>query len=214
MTEEKNPQSSTEPSSAEQFDSQGAAESAAEVAEEITNETSEEATGEEVADAAPQASDDSEVDEKYAALEESLGQARDENIRLLAEMQNLRRRTERDVENAHKFGLEKLVKELLAVVDNLERAMEAAAATDQEQNKALIEGIELTYKSFLDSLKKFGVEQVDPHGEPFNPELHQAISMVPSPDAEPNSVLNVFQKGYTLSGRLVRPAMVVVAKAG
>ncbi|MDM3871323.1 nucleotide exchange factor GrpE [Porticoccus sp. W117] len=146
---------------------------------------------------------DAEV-EQDNPLQEQLDKAREDVLRAQAEMQNLRRRTERDVANAHKFALEKFVGDLLLVVDNLERALEAFEDGD--------EGIELTLKSFLDVLKRFQVEQVAPEGEPFDPELHQAMSMVPNPDMENNTVMEVFQKGYTLNGRLVRPAMVVVVK--
>ncbi len=146
------------------------------------------------------------------ALQQELAEARDAVLRTQAEMQNLRRRVERDVENAHKFALERFVGDLLPVVDNLERALAAFDAANDEHT-ALIEGVELTLKSFLDVLKRFQVEPVDPKGEAFNPELHQAVSTVPNPDMAPNTVMDVFQKGYQLNGRLVRPAMVVVAKA-
>ena len=116
------------------------------------------------------------------------------------------------MEKAHKFALEKFTNDLLPVVDNLERAI-ASIDTGNEQFKAVGEGVELTLKSLVDALKRHQVEAVDPEGEPFDPQLHQAMSMVENPDVEPNTVSNVFQKGYTLHGRLVRPAMVVVAKA-
>lgn len=148
------------------------------------------------------------TDASFTALQQDLDQAREDLLRAQAEMQNLHRRAERDVENAHKYALDKFVGELLPVVDNLERAL----AVDSENHDAVREGIELTLKSFLDVLKRFNVEPVDPHGQPFNPELHQAMSTLPNPDVEPNTVMEVFQKGYTLNGRLVRPAMVVVAK--
>lgn len=117
-----------------------------------------------------------------------------------------------DVEKAHKFALEKFVNDLLPVVDNLERAL-AAIDTDNDSTKAVTEGVELTLKSFLDTLKRHNVEAIDPEGEPFDPQVHQAMTAVESADVEPNTVINVFQKGYLLSGRLVRPAMVVVSKA-
>jgi len=145
------------------------------------------------------------------ALGEALQQAKDQTLRTQAEMQNLRRRVDRDVENAHKFALEKFVGELLPVVDNLERALEALAG-DEESLSAAREGIELTLKSFLGVLDGHKVKQVEPKGETFNPDFHQAISMVPNPDVAANTVLEVFQKGYTLNDRLVRPAMVVVSK--
>ena len=131
-------------------------------------------------------------------------------MRAHAETQNARRREEQDVEKARKFALEKFVGELLPVADNLERAI-AAGDSEDEGQKSVLEGVALTHKSLLDTLKKFKVEVIDPHGEPFDPQLHQAMSMVPNPDSEPNTVLTVFQKGYTLNGRLVRPAMVVVS---
>jgi molecular chaperone GrpE len=145
-------------------------------------------------------------------LQEELAAAKDQSLRTQAEMQNLRRRSERDVENAHKYALEKFVGELLPVVDNLERALQAV---DQEDDslKAFIEGVELTLKSFQDVLVRYKVEPVDPKGQPFDPDFHQAMSMLEMPDETPNTVIDVFQKGYTLNGRLVRPAMVVVAKA-
>jgi molecular chaperone GrpE len=127
-------------------------------------------------------------------------------------MQNVRRRAERDVENAHKYALDKFTADLLPVVDNLERALGTINADDETQ-KAVATGVELTLKSFLDVLARFNIEVVDPAGQPFDADLHQAVSMVPNPNSEPNTVIDVFQKGYTLNGRLVRPAMVVVSKA-
>ena len=129
----------------------------------------------------------------------------------VADAQNSRRRAEKDIESAHKYALEKFAGELLAVVDNLDRAM-AAADTTNEALKPLLEGVELTHKQLVDVLKKFNVMQIDPQGEPFDPQLHQAMTMVESPDAEPNTVIDVMQKGYQLNGRLLRPAMVVVSK--
>ncbi len=157
------------------------------------------------------AAPEQEVDE-LARLTEALDDARDQVLRTQAEMQNLRRRVERDVESAHKFGLERLIGELLPVVDNLERSV-ATLASDDAIAQAVTEGVELTLKSFLDVLKRQQVEQIDPGGQPFNPELHQAMSMVPNASVAPNTILEVYQKGYTLNGRLVRPAMVVVAKS-
>jgi len=151
------------------------------------------------------------VDE-LAKLQEELIAAKDQSLRTQAEMQNLRRRSERDVENAHKYALEKFVGELLPVVDNLERALQAIDQND-ESLKALTEGVELTLKSFQDVLMRYKVEPIDPKGQPFDPEFHQAMSMLEMPEEEPNTVVDVFQKGYTLNRRLVRPAMVVVAKA-
>ena len=145
-------------------------------------------------------------------LQQQVADANDNVLRIQAEMQNMRRRAERDVENAHKFALDKFSADLLPVVDNLERALSSINAEDDSQ-KAIAEGIELTLKSFLDVLVRFKIEAVDPAGQPFDANLHQAVSMVPNPDMEPNTVMDVFQKGYTLNGRLIRPAMVVVSSA-
>jgi len=144
-------------------------------------------------------------------LQQQVAGANDQVLRVQAEMQNLRRRAERDVENAHKYALDKFAPELLPVVDNLERALATIDAEDPAQ-KSVAEGIELTLKTFVDVLVRFKVEAVDPAGQPFDAEFHQAVSMVPNPDLEPNTVMDVFQKGYTLNGRLLRPAMVVVSK--
>ncbi len=143
------------------------------------------------------------------ALQAELVGAREQVLRSAAEMQNVRRRAEQDVEKAHKFALEKFAGELLPVVDNLERAL-AAIPAEEEANR---EGVELTLKSLLATLEKFGVNLINPHGEHFNPEHHQAIAMLDAPHAAPNSVVDVMQKGYSLNGRLLRPAMVAVAKS-
>ena len=134
-------------------------------------------------------------------------------LRAQAEMQNVRRRAERDVENAHKFALDKFASDLLPVVDSLERALDAAGQLDHEAVKGMKDGIELTLKMFVDTLAKHGLQQLNPTGQPFNPEFHQAMTMVPHPELAPNTVLDVLQRGYTLNGRLVRPAMVVVTKS-
>ena len=145
------------------------------------------------------------LQEEVAALKEQL-------LLVHADMQNLRRRAERDVENAHKYALDKFVGDLVTVVDNLERAT-AAIDPEVKEMTALGEGVQLTLKNFLDVLRRFNVEQVDPRGEPFDPDKHQAMTMVPNSELAPNTVMEVFQKGYLLNGRLVRPAMVVVSKA-
>ena len=150
--------------------------------------------------------------EQIEQLQAELAMAREQSLRAAAEMQNIRRRAEQDVEKAHKFGLEKFVNDMLPVVDNLERAITAAGQEGAEM-ASVIEGVELTLKSLIDGLKRHKVEEIDPEGQPFDPQLHQAMTMVEQPDVEPNTVINVFQKGYTLHGRLVRPAMVVVSKA-
>ena len=137
---------------------------------------------------------------------------KDIQLRAQAEIQNIRRRAEQDVEKAHKFALEKFSKELLTVVDNLERGLAALdnAVTD-ETTQVLVDGVEMTHKEFISTLAKFGVEAVGVVGEAFNPELHQAISMQPAEGIEPNHISVVLQKGYTLQGRVLRPAMVMVA---
>ena len=155
-------------------------------------------------------------DEKIANLEAQLVEAqnreRDSVLRIKAEMENLRRRTEQDVEKAHKFALEKFVNELLPVIDSLDRALEVADKANPE-NAAMIEGIELPLKSMLDVVRKFGVEVIADTDVPLDPNVHQAIAMVESEEIEAGKVLGVMQKGYTLNGRTIRAAMVTVAKA-
>ncbi|MFH2944883.1 nucleotide exchange factor GrpE [Enterobacter roggenkampii] len=155
-------------------------------------------------------------DEKIANLEAQLVEAqnreRDSVLRIKAEMENLRRRTEQDVEKAHKFALEKFVNELLPVIDSLDRALEVADKANPD-NAAMIEGIELTLKSMLDVVRKFGVEVIADTDVPLDPNVHQAIAMVESEEIEAGKVLSVMQKGYTLNGRTIRAAMVTVAKA-
>ena len=155
-------------------------------------------------------------DEKIANLEAQLVEAQNREregvLRIKAEMENLRRRTEMDVEKAHKFALEKFVNELLPVVDSLDRALEVADKANPD-NAAMIEGIELTLKSMLDVVRKFGVEVIADTNVPLDPNVHQAIAMVESEDVTAGNVLGVMQKGYTLNGRTIRAAMVTVAKA-
>jgi len=146
-----------------------------------------------------------------AALEQ-LQNGKDDLLRVQAEMQNLRRRTEQDIEKAHKYGQEKLSIELLAVMDNLERSQEAASNSEDEAIKAIREGVDLTLKGFADCFTKFNIGVVDPLGEPFDPQLHQAMSIQENTETEPNTVIAVMQKGYTLHGRVIRPAMVMVSK--
>lgn len=155
-------------------------------------------------------------DEKIANLETQLAEAqnreREAVLRIKAEMENLRRRTELDVEKAHKFALEKFVNELLPVIDSLDRALEVADKANPD-NTAMIEGIELTLKSMLDVVRKFGVEVIAETNVALDPNVHQAIAMVESDDVQAGNVLGVMQKGYTLNGRTIRAAMVTVAKA-
>jgi molecular chaperone GrpE len=151
--------------------------------------------------------------QKLAHAETLIMHQKDEVLRVQAEMQNLRRRTELDVEKAHKFGQEKLSAELLAVMDNLERALQVAVDRENESVKSLLQGVELTLKSFSDCFRKFGIAQLDPLGEPFDPQVHQAMVMQENPNVDPDTVTAVMQKGYTLHGRVLRPAMVMVSKA-
>ena len=144
-------------------------------------------------------------------LEAELAAAQDAALRAQADAMNVQRRSEQEIDKARKFALERFCGDLLGVVDNLERAMESSS--DAGGDAAVIEGIELTHKGFMDVLTKYGVVPVDPMGEPYDPETAQAMSMVEQPDAEPNTVVAVMQKGYTLNGRLLRPAMVMVSKA-
>ena len=153
--------------------------------------------------------DDLESGEEDPVSEE-LANLKDQVLRSLAEVENVKRRAARDVENAHKFAVEKLINDLFPVLDSLEKAVETAKST--EGADAIAEGVSLSLKLFVDTLSKSGVEQIDPLGEPFDPQLHEAMTMVPNPDAEPNSVMDVMAKGYVLNGRLVRAAKVIVVK--
>lgn len=152
----------------------------------------------------------------YAALEEKLTLAEqkahenwEKSVRALAELDNVRRRAERDVANAHRFGLEKIITSLLPVLDSLEQALQL---TDEETDGGMTEGLKLTMKLFLDVLQKHNVEQIDPQGATFDPQEHEAMSIQELPDAVPNSIVAVFQKGYKLNDRVIRPARVIVAK--
>lgn len=153
-----------------------------------------------------------ELEEQLETAIQKAAEERERALRTAAEMENLRRRTELDVEKAHKFALEKFAGELLPVLDNLERAIELA---DKENDalKPMVEGVELTLKSMQSGVAKFGLVALDPTNQPFDPNAHQAMSMVPSADVAPNTVIAVMQKGYELNGRVIRPAMVMVAKA-
>lgn len=181
------------------------------------NETGQEA-GDAVVDATSDAgqSDDAQAEaseDPLAAAQAEVAQLKDQLLRAKADMDNIRRRGQRDVENAHKFGAEKLIGSLLPVLDSLEKAVEASESVEHEESRAMAEGIALSLKLAIDTLEKAGVAPVRPVGEPFDPNLHEAMAMVPSPDAEPNSVIDVLQTGYTLNGRIVRAARVVVSKA-
>jgi molecular chaperone GrpE len=151
--------------------------------------------------------------ERLAAAEAEIQSLKDQVLRAQAEMENVRRRAQRDVENAHKFALEKFCAELLPVADSLEKAVEVIRQSDGGDRESIAEGVDLSLRMFIGVLNRFGVEQVDPLGEPFDPQRHEAMALVPNRDAEPNSVMDVMQKGYVLNGRLVRAAKVVVTKA-
>ena len=150
-------------------------------------------------------------------LQEQLKKIQDESkenldkvVRAQAEMENLRKRTVRDVENAHKYALEKFINELLPILDSLELGLSASANTKNVDE--LYKGMELTLEMFNKALEKFGVKIIDPQGEKFNPELHEAVSMQEIEDSESGIIIAVMQKGYLLNDRLIRPAMVIVAK--
>jgi molecular chaperone GrpE len=161
-------------------------------------------------DRAPSEDDAVESEDKLVAEVEKY---KDIALRAEAEMQNLRRRAERDVQNAHKYGIERLLQNLLPVLDSLEKAVEVSEAAASDDDDPQLEGIRLCSKLFVDVLTREGVEALDPLGEPFDPNLHEALSMIENPDLEPNSVMAVIQKGYRLNERLVRPAKVMVSKS-
>ena len=153
-----------------------------------------------------------ELEKALAASEAKFNEQQDSVLRARAEMENARRRAEAEVDKARKFALERFAGELLDVIDNLERAV-MVADTENEAIKPMLEGVEMTLKSFVSTIEKFGMTPIDPQGEAFNPELHQAMSMQESADLAPNTVMAVMQKGYELNGRLLRPAMVMVSRA-
>ncbi|EAS62468.1 nucleotide exchange factor GrpE [Photobacterium angustum] len=158
---------------------------------------------------------ESRIAELEAALlssEAQANEAKDAALRARAEGENVRRRSEQEIDKARKYALNKFAEELLPVIDNLERALEMADKTD-ESSKAMMEGVELTLKTMTDTVAKFGLTQINPQGEAFNPEFHQAMAIQESTDFAPNTVMMVMQKGYELNGRVIRPAMVMVSKA-
>ena len=163
-------------------------------------------------DSAPESASEIDPLARIDELELALAAAKESVLRAQADAINSQRRAEKEVEKARKFALEGFSREVLVVADNLERALSVVDQTDQSL-QPIVEGIELTLKSFSDVLAKYNIEAVEPMGEPFDPQLHQAMSMVPNPEVEPNTVIAVMQKGYTLNGRLIRPAMVIVSKA-
>lgn len=182
-----------------------------ETSEELLNEASEAIEIEGELEPAEEAVSDIESLQNQLNKEKELSQAnKDLALRAQAEMDNLRKRTGRDVENAHKYALEKFVNELLPIMDSLELGISAAESAENIDD--LREGMDLTIKMFNTAMDKFNVKAVDPQGEKFNPEQHEAVSMQEIEGAESGTVVTVMQKGYELNGRLVRPAMVVVAK--
>ena len=147
-------------------------------------------------------------EDSFEALKARADENWDKYLRVVAETDNIRKRATRDVENAHKYALENFSRELLAVVDSLEMGL---VSGKEAGTKSLIEGNQATLKLMLSMMQQFGIDEIDPHGEPFDSEIHEAMTTQSSSDVEPGSVLTVFQKGYTLNGRLLRPARVVVA---
>jgi len=174
--------------------------------EEIMDDTA--AAEAEAAETGAQEPDAQDPDAALAAAEAKANENWERYLRAVAEAENIRKRASRDVENAHKFALERFGRELLAVKDGLEMAL---AASDNASIESLLEGSRATLKLLDTTMERFGIVVVDPEGEPFDPEFHEAISVQPSEDLEPGSVVTVAQKGYTLNGRLLRPAMVIVA---
>jgi molecular chaperone GrpE len=178
--------------------------------EEIDEQSVAEEASEAEIDAGEQV-EDADAEAEVSELEQARATAIenwDRYLRTAAELENVRKRAARDVENAHRFALERFSKQLLAVRDSLEMGL---AAADSANVESLLEGSEATLKILGTTMQQFGIEEVDPAGEPFDPEFHEAISMQPSDDVEPGSVVTVVQKGYSLNGRLLRPAMVIVA---
>lgn len=185
-----------------------------EIVEEVV-ETLKEELNEEVAEELVEELTDEQA--QIVALENALEEANakaaeniDLALRTKAEAENIRRRSENDVSNARKFAVEKFATEMLMVVDSLEQGL--AQKAENDESIAMKEGMELTMKMMLSTLEKFGIEQLNPVDEVFDPQLHEAMTMVPSPAHESNTIMDVFQKGYNLNGRLIRPARVVVAK--
>ena len=151
------------------------------------------------------------IEDGLSELQLKLGEAEDRALRALAEVENIQRRAARDVENAHKFGVERLVRDLVPVIDSLEKAVELSQTGGEDASDA--EGIELATKLLIDTLSRHGVERIAPEGEPFDPAWHEAVATASDDECEENSVLNVVQAGFSLNGRLVRAAKVVVSRA-
>ena len=196
----------------ESTENKTAAEIAAEEIIQQAEEQLEETLGAAAATISPEQEKINELELSLSAAQSTVSDQKDSVIRAKAEVDNIRRRAAQDVEKARKFALEKFAGELLPVIDNMERAIASINAEDETQ-KAIAEGVELTLQSLLSAIDKFGVKAIDPQDQPFNPELHQAMSMQEVEGVAPNTVIAVMQKGYELNGRLVRPAMVMVSKA-
>jgi molecular chaperone GrpE len=191
-------------------------ESTTEIAEETAKDVLDVETEQQQSDLEETETEESEQPDLQALLDAANKKADDnwdQMLRTKAEMENLRRRSRLDIENAHKFAVEKFVTDLIPVIDSLELGLTAVGKDDHEQLEKLREGTEMTLKMFQDVFNKFDIEAINPVNEKFNPEFHQAMVMQESADVEPNTVLMVMQKGYTLNDRLVRPAMVSVSKA-
>jgi molecular chaperone GrpE len=153
-----------------------------------------------------------ELEAALQASEAKFAEQKDSVMRAIADAENVRKRAEGEIDKARKFALERFAGELLPVADNLERALQVADPTN-EAIKSVVEGVELTLKSFVNTIEKFGLKVIDPQGQPFNPEQHQAMGMQENAELPPNTVMAVMQKGYEINGRLLRPAMVMVTRA-
>ncbi len=154
-----------------------------------------------------------ELEKKLTEAEQTIQSQKDSVLRAKADSDNVQRRAQAEIDKARKFALEKFAGELLSVVDNLERAI-AAADEQNEVIKPFLEGVEMTQKSLLTTLEKFAIKAIDPQGEVFNPEQHQAMSMQENDEVPANTVMAVMQKGYMINDRLLRPAMVMVSRGG
>lgn len=181
------------------------------VSQEVDTTNSETEADSTAAESAPGPENDSEA--LRAELEVARREAeayKEKALRAQAELQNMQKRAARDIENAHKYALEKFLCDLLPVLDSMELGIDASGGAGDIES--LREGMDLTLKKFRDTLEKAGISVIDPQGEKFNPELHEAVSMQESPESRSGTIISVMQKGYELNGRLVRPAMVIVAK--
>lgn len=185
-------------------------------AEDTLDNAQNEAERQEVGDQDAQLSEVDGVQAEIEKLDKQISVLKDQVMRERAENDNLRKRQERELQSAHKFATERLIKDLIPVLDSLTLGVDAAR-NNENKSEALeqfIEGSEMTLKLLRETLAKHGIEELNPEGEKFNPELHEAVTALPNNDVAPNTVLHVAQKGYTLNGRVIRAAQVVIAKAG